>query len=156
MMTRVLPSPVAERSDMSCCGMTVAQAATLQVLSDEDLRLGELSTRLGISASTLTRNLSRLEERDLLRRISDPDDGRAQRVALTESGRAAAREVRLQEEAFARSVLECLPGDTVAETLTTFNELLSAVRRATESCCPGAYDHLMRDMPRCGHGGDDD
>lgn len=145
---------LAERSDMSCCGMTVAQSATLQALSEGDLRLGELSRRLGITASTLTRNLARLEERGLMERITDPLDGRAQRVALTPEGRIAAAEIGRQETAFARSVLECLPPGSVAATIDAFEHLLVAVRRATESCCPGAYDHLMTEMPRCGQGGD--
>jgi DNA-binding MarR family transcriptional regulator len=144
---------LAERSDMSCCGMTVAQAATLQALAEGTLRLGELSKRLGITASTLTRNIARLEERKLLCRVGDPDDGRAQRVALTEKGRQAAVDVGLQEIEFARSVLGCLPPGSVTSTLDGFNQLLSAVRRATESCCPGAYDHLMSDMPACTTGG---
>jgi DNA-binding MarR family transcriptional regulator len=144
---------LAERSDMSCCGMTVAQAATLQALADGALRLGELSKRLGITASTLTRNLARLEERKFLCRVNDPDDGRAQRVALTDTGRRAAVEVGRQEIEFARSVLECLPPGSVTSTLDGFNQLLSAVRRATEHCCPGAYDHLMDGMPRCANGG---
>jgi DNA-binding MarR family transcriptional regulator len=144
---------LAERSDMSCCGMTVAQAATLQALADGALRLGALSKRLGITASTLTRNIARLEEREFLRRVGDPDDGRAQRVALTEKGRQAALDVGRQEIEFARSVLECLPPGSVISTLDGFNQLLSAVRRATEHCCPGAYDHLMSDMPVCTTGG---
>jgi DNA-binding MarR family transcriptional regulator len=147
---------LAERSDMSCCGMTVAQAATLQALTDGALRLGELSKRLGIAASTLTRNISRLEDRGLLYRVGDPDDGRAQRVDLTETGRLAAAEVDLQEVEFARSVVECLPPDSVTSTLDGFNQLLAAVRRATEHCCPGAYDHLMSEMPPCTTGGCDE
>lgn len=147
---------LAERSDMSCCGMTVAQAATLQALADGALRLGELSKRLGITASTLTRNVARLEDRGFLCRIIDPDDGRAQRVALTATGRQATVEVGLQEIEFARSVLECLPPGSVTSTLDGFNQLLSAVRRATESCCPGAYDHLMTEMPECTTGGCDE
>lgn len=147
---------LAERSDMSCCGMTVAQAATLQALADGALRLGELSKRLGITASTLTRNVARLEDRGFLRRIIDPDDGRAQRVALTATGRQATAEVGLQEIEFARSVLECLPPGSVTSTLDGFNQLLSAVRRATESCCPGAYDHLTTEMPECTTGGCDE
>lgn len=147
---------LAERSDMSCCGMTVAQAATLQALADGALRLGELSKRLGITASTLTRNVARLEDRGFLRRIIDPDDGRAQRVALTATGRQATVEVGLQEIEFARSVLECLPPGSVTSTLDGFNQLLSAVRRATESCCPGAYDHLTTEMPECTTGGCDE
>jgi DNA-binding MarR family transcriptional regulator len=143
---------LAERSDMSCCGMTVAQAATLTALADGVLRLGELSKRLGIAASTLTRNISRLEDRGLLCRVGDPDDRRAQRVALTESGRSAAKEVGFQEIEFARSVLECLPSGSVTSTLEGFNQLLAAVRKATEHCCPGVYDHLVSDMPGRTHG----
>jgi DNA-binding MarR family transcriptional regulator len=144
---------LAERSDMSCCGMTVAQAATLRALAEEPLRLGELSRRLGIAPSTLTRNLSRLEERGFLRRDGDPSDGRAQVVDLTQAGREAAVEVGRQELEFARAVVARLPPGSVSTTLESFNLLLSAVRRATEHCCPGAYDHLMADMPRCPTGG---
>jgi len=136
--------------------MTVAQAATLHALADGALRLGELSKRLGITASTLTRNVARLEDRGFLCRIGDADDGRAQRVALTATGRQATVEVGLQEIEFARSVLECLPPGSVTSTLDGFNQLLSAVRRATESCCPGAYDHLMTEMPECTTGGCDE
>lgn len=135
---------LAERADFSCCGMTVAQAATLEALADGDLRLGELGKRLGISASTLTRNLTRLEERGLTERVADPGDGRAQRAALTAAGRDAAEKVRKSEEAFARSILERLPAGSAEQSLDVFAQLLAAVRSATESCCPGAYDHLMR------------
>jgi DNA-binding MarR family transcriptional regulator/SAM-dependent methyltransferase len=136
---------LAERADVSCCGMTVAQAATLQALRAEDLRLGELARRLGIAASTLTRNLARLEERGLVRRVGDPEDRRASRVGLTEAGRRAAGEVERQEESFARAVLGELPPGSVEPTLAAFSGLLAAIRRATEACCPGAYDHLCPD-----------
>jgi DNA-binding MarR family transcriptional regulator len=144
---------LAERSDMSCCGMTVAQAATLQALDGEGLRLGELSKCLGIAPSTLTRNLARLEERGLVRRAGDPGDRRAQRVVLTAEGRRAAAGVKLQEEAFVRSVLNHLPPGSVGATLEAFNQLVSAVQQATEDCCPGAYEHLMLERPVAGAGG---
>ena len=134
---------LAERADMSCCGMTVAQAATLEALGDGNLRLSDLGKRLGIAPSTLTRNLARLEERDLIRKEPDPIDGRAQRVALTDAGLGAAGEVRRQEENFARSVLDRLPQGSTADALTTLDNLLNAVRNASEGCCPGAYDHLI-------------
>jgi DNA-binding MarR family transcriptional regulator len=134
---------LAERADMSCCGMTVAQAATLEALRDGALRLGDLGKRLGIAPSTLTRNLGRLEERGLIRKEPDPIDARAQRVALTDAGFTAAGEIRCQEDNFARSVLDHLPQGSTADALTTLENLLIAVRRATEACCPGAYDHLF-------------
>jgi len=138
---------LAERADISCCGMTVAQAATLEALADGDLRLSELGQRLGITASTLTRNLARLEERGLVERIADPSDGRAQRAVLSPAGKLAAEGVRRQEEAFAGTVLDRLPTQNVTDTLTALDQLLAAIRAATESCCPGAYDHLMTEIP---------
>src|SRR3990172_8826898 len=101
---------ISERSDVSCCGMTVAQAATLELLATEGpSRLGEVGRRLGIQPSTLTRNLARLEERHLVERVGDPRDGRAFRVRLTATGQAAARSVKRREEAFARSIVLGLP-----------------------------------------------
>jgi DNA-binding MarR family transcriptional regulator len=135
---------VAERADVACCGMTVAQAATLEALHDVDpIRLGDLGRRLGISASTLTRNLARLRERGLVTTSPDPTDGRAAVVSLTEKGRSAGAQVKSQEHAFARSVLDELPEGGADDTLAALESLLVAVRAATERCCPGAFDHLM-------------
>jgi len=138
---------LAERADISCCGITVAQAATLEALAAGDLRLSELGQRLGITASTLTRNLARLEERGLVVRVADPSDGRAQRATLSPAGKLAAEGVRRQEEAFAGTVLRRLPAENIADTLTALDGLLAAIRASTESCCPGAYDHLMTGIP---------
>jgi DNA-binding MarR family transcriptional regulator len=144
---------LAERADIGCCGMTVAQAATLDALSGGGLRLSDLGTRLGIAPSTLTRNLARLEERNLIRKESDPVDGRAQRVVLTGVGIDAAAEVRHQEELFARSVLDRLPQGSTVDALVMLENLLNAVRGATEECCPGAYDHLFSSAQCCDTGG---
>ena len=140
---------VSERADVACCGMTVAQAATLETLLVEPhLRLGDLGRRLGISASTLSRNLARLEDTGLVARDTDDEDARAARVALTAAGRRKAWELAGQEEAFAEEVLKRLPAARRTALLEGLNELLEAVRGATEDCCPGAFDHLMEDFPR--------
>jgi DNA-binding MarR family transcriptional regulator len=139
---------IAERADVNCCGLTVAQSATLEVLRAEGpLRLAALGRRLGITPSTLTRNLARLLEARLVTRDSDPDDSRAATVALTAAGRRAAEEVERREQAFARSILDRLPADRQDAVLESLSELLLAVREATEGCCPGAFDHLMAGFP---------
>jgi len=132
---------LAERADTACCGMTVAQAATVEALSSGGMRLGDLGRRLGIAPSTLSRNLDRLVERGLIERGSDPDDRRALRAELTAAGRRAVAQVRQHDIDFARDILDRLhrPGTT----LDALDELLVAIRGATESCCPGAYDHLI-------------
>ncbi len=140
---------IAERADVACCGMTVAQAATLEALGrDGPQRLGDLSRRLGIAPSTLTRNLLRLEERGLVRRGSDSDDSRAQRIALTARGSEAAAEVEQQEIAFARTVLARLARPDRRATVDAVDGLVHAVLEATEACCPGAFAHLTPERRR--------
>jgi DNA-binding MarR family transcriptional regulator len=139
---------VAERADVACCGVTVAQAATLEALSREGpLRLGSLGRRLGVTPSTLSRNVERLEAGELVRREVDPEDARSSRVSLTRKGQAAARELARQELAFARQVLDRVPEERRDAVSGAFHDLLVAVREATEACCPGAYEHLMEGLP---------
>jgi DNA-binding MarR family transcriptional regulator len=142
---------VSERADVACCGMTVAQAATIETLgSTGPLRLSDLGRRLGVTPSTLTRNLARLLEAGLVEREADPQDARASRVALTAAGRRAATRLEVQERDFGREILERLPPERRPAVVLALQDLLLAVREATERCCPGAFDHLMTDFPRTG------
>lgn len=134
---------LSERADVSCCGLTVAQAATLEALREGAVRLGPLARRLGITPSTLTRNLARLESEGLVSRDADPEDARAARVQLTLPGERAAARVEQQELAFAEGILARLGPARRSEVMQALGELLGAVRDATEECCPGAFDHLM-------------
>jgi DNA-binding MarR family transcriptional regulator len=148
---------IAERADVNCCGLTVAQSATLEALrSDGPLRLAALGRRLGITPSTLTRNLDRLLDARLVARETDQEDARAARILLTPAGHRAAEEVDRREEAFARSILERLPAERRDAALSGLSDLLLAVREATEGCCPGAFDHLMTDFPASGCGAETD
>ena len=144
---------LAERADVECCGLTVAQAATLEALRPGPMRLAQLAQSLGITPSTLTRNLVRLEADRLLTREADPDDSRAARVRLTAAGERAARRVGEQELQFARGILDRLGSDRRRqEVVAAISELLAAVREATEECCPGAFDFLLEDLPAKGEG----
>jgi len=135
---------ISERADVQCCGMTVAQAATLEALGREGaMRLGRLGKLLGIAPSTLTRNLTRVEEAGLVRRTYDVEDGRAAQVELTDKGRRTRVRLEAMEDAFARRVLDRLSPALREQALDGLAALLDAVRAETESCCPGAFDHLV-------------
>jgi DNA-binding MarR family transcriptional regulator len=139
---------VSERADVVCCGVTIAQAATLEVLRAEGrMGLGALGKRLGIAPSTLTRNLDRLEDGGHVNRGEDPDDARAARVALTASGQRVADRLESQEEDFAGEILARIPSERRARVVEALEDLLVAVRSATEDCCPEAFTHLMKDFP---------
>ena len=50
------------------------------------MRLSALAAELDLDASTVSRHARQLEDRGLLERTEDPDDGRASRVAVSAHG----------------------------------------------------------------------
>lgn len=60
--------------------------ATLQQMGPQ--RMTAIARHLGIGKPTLSRQLSTLEHRGFVEKATDPADGRAQMVSLTEEGRA--------------------------------------------------------------------
>ncbi|MEW2050267.1 MarR family transcriptional regulator [Streptomyces sp. NPDC005476] len=82
---------------MTLAGVPLDRAAVAllrQVADSEPLRPGELAQRLGVEASHVTRTVQQLQKSGYVTRVPDPDDGRAQRIELTEAGRAAIERVR--------------------------------------------------------------
>jgi hypothetical protein len=65
-------------------------------------------------------------------------------VRLTAAGEASAERLEAQEEAFAAQILAALDPERREPALAGLADLLAAVREATEACCPGAFEHLMR------------
>lgn len=82
---------------VALAGVSLDRAATAllrQIADSESLRPGELALRLGVEASHVTRQVHHLERAGFVRRVPDPDDRRAQRIELTEPGRAAVERIR--------------------------------------------------------------
>jgi DNA-binding MarR family transcriptional regulator len=66
-------------------GVRPSYGSILVPLFEEDgLRIGELARRSRLSKQTMTTMVRVLEREGLVRRESDPDDGRAFRIVLTE------------------------------------------------------------------------
>ncbi|MFD5012731.1 MarR family winged helix-turn-helix transcriptional regulator [Streptomyces chartreusis] len=82
---------------MALAGVPLDRAAVAllrQVADSEPLRPGELAARLGVEASHVTRTVQQLQKTGYVTRVPDPQDRRAQRIELTESGRRAIVRVR--------------------------------------------------------------
>jgi DNA-binding MarR family transcriptional regulator len=71
-----------------------AVALLRQVADTEPMRPGELANRLGVEASHVTRTVQQLQKSGYVTRVPDPDDRRAQRIQLTETGQQAIDRVR--------------------------------------------------------------
>ncbi|GAB2921399.1 MarR family winged helix-turn-helix transcriptional regulator [Streptomyces mayteni] len=82
---------------MAQSGVPLDRAAVslLRGLADvERLRVGELASRLNVEAPHVTRQAQRLERAGYVERGPDPDDGRAQLIGLTPTGRDAVDRIR--------------------------------------------------------------
>ncbi|MGW1726579.1 MarR family winged helix-turn-helix transcriptional regulator [Streptomyces sp. NPDC002306] len=74
-------------------GITPQQVKVLLAL-DEPLPMRRIAERVGADPSNLTGMVDRLQSRGLVGRVPDPADRRIKRIAATETGRAAARDLR--------------------------------------------------------------
>jgi DNA-binding MarR family transcriptional regulator len=71
-------------------GATAAQAGVLFTVDTEaGVLIGDIARSLGAGPSGISGLVDRMEAADLVRRASDPEDGRAVRLFLTEKGLAA-------------------------------------------------------------------
>lgn len=69
-------------------GVTVAEWVLMrQLLDEEALAPSRLAERMGMTRGAITKLADRLIAKSLLTRKADPDDGRAQTLALTAKGR---------------------------------------------------------------------
>lgn len=82
-------------AEMAADGLTSAQAGVLFTLGQKDGALiGELSEVLDAAPSAMSGLIDRMERAGLVERRADPADGRAQRLFLTDQGRAARARAR--------------------------------------------------------------
>jgi DNA-binding MarR family transcriptional regulator len=79
------------------------------------MRVSALATALDLDASTVSRHVKALEDRGLLERTGDPDDGRASRVAVSADGTACLEKAGAKRRAM---IAQALSGWTDADRET--------------------------------------
>jgi DNA-binding MarR family transcriptional regulator len=89
-------------------------------------RMGAIAKRLGYSPRTLTPMVDALESDGLLRREPDPADRRAQRLALTDSGRELMHRAHNERIATAAGVFAPLQPEDRAALSRLLNKILAA------------------------------
>ncbi len=74
------------------------QFSALVRLEDGPRTLGELACHEKVSAPSMTRTVSAVEDLGLVSRSTHPDDGRQVLVTLTDRGRGVVRDIRRQRD----------------------------------------------------------
>lgn len=93
------------------------------------LRVTELATFANLDASTVSRHVQQLHRTGLIERTPDPDDGRAQRVALSDRGREVLQQAMEQR----RAILTRSLRDWDTSEIETFDRLLTRFVSEIES-----------------------
>lgn len=96
----------------------------LKALVPGPLRLSSLAAKLDVDASTVSRQVRHLEDRGLVERAGDPDDGRASRIALSAEGRVRLDAGGKRRRAFVAQLLDDWPADDREQLRLLLNRLL--------------------------------
>ncbi len=110
--------------------LTASQSSAMGVLLNHgELTMGELAAEEKVRPPTVTRVVNSLETRGLVRRTSDPRDGRQSLVGLTDTGRAMLLANRRRRDAWlAHRLAELGPDDR--EVLRRAVPVLAAMNHA--------------------------
>lgn len=130
-------SPNVQRSVAHSAGVTVdaADVSALYILGlHGPLRAGDLAEAMHISRPTVSKQLNRLERAGMISRESDPHDGRATLVGLSDEGSAA--HARLLEQGI-RMMRHALRDRTRADASALACEVADLVARLGITDSPG-------------------
>lgn len=106
----------------------VAVQGVLKFVGEGESRATELAERLGVSAPVLSRHIADLEEQGYVTRRQDPDDGRAQLVALTEEGAEKLRQIQERRTATLQEYLQDWSQEDAEATARTLKKLAEALK----------------------------
>ncbi len=101
-------------------GMPSSRLAILRLLavSDEDVGVMDLARRLGVNAAAVTRRVKEMESGGLIRRRSDPTDGRRSPVRLSPKGLRLFEALHERGHELERALSSVVSNDEMAHAAT--------------------------------------
>ena len=118
------------RDEMAALGLSTPKMRALAVLSVIDgILIRQLAVYAVVEQSTLSRALEQMNADGLIRREPDPDDNRATRLYLTDTGRAAFETMwPHMAESYAR-MFAGIPDDERRAFVATLQKMLANIRK---------------------------
>jgi DNA-binding MarR family transcriptional regulator len=115
----------------------IALQGVLRFVAEGESRATDLAERLGVSAPVLSRHIAELEEQGYIIRRQDPDDGRAQLVALTRRGTDKLRQIEEQRTATLQDYLRDWSQEDAEETARTLKKLAESLKHSARAKAAG-------------------
>ena len=107
--------------------LSATLASILDHLDDmEGIAVSDLAAHLGVTVSTMSLNLDRLEQRGYARRVRDPADGRRSLVRITRAGLRLREAKSVLDPALVRNLLRQLAPARRAEAMRGMSLLADA------------------------------
>ena len=111
------------RSTASQLNLTASQVFHIVSIPHNGISMSILAHKLGLDTSTLTRNIQKLENMELVKRQSDNYDKRIHRIILTQKGSALLVLIEEKLEVQNSYILEMIDLDTQEHLLTLLEKL---------------------------------
>ncbi|WP_411375647.1 MarR family winged helix-turn-helix transcriptional regulator [Arthrobacter sp. MPF02] len=115
----------------------VALQGVLRFVGEGEVRATKLAEKLGVSAPVLSRHIAELEEQGFVVRRQDPDDGRAQLVALTASGAEKLRHIEEQHTAVLQDYLRDWSEEDAGSAAQTLQKLTESLKKSARAKAAG-------------------
>ena len=114
-----------QNSESCCCGVTLSQCHTLMELNDiRTITLNELSQRLELNKSTVSRTVESLVRSELVSRENPAENRRIAVIALTEKGRAVCKQINDGNDQYFRKILSVVPRLELPVFLNSFSKVV--------------------------------
>ncbi len=115
--------------------ITGSQGYTLLAIPDRDsISMNDLSLKMRLAGSTMTRMVDALVQKGLADRQPDVEDRRVVRVRLTESGRRAKQQLDEALQTFFLTVMRDIPENERGQVLHSLELLNGAIMNALQCC----------------------
>lgn len=114
-----------QNSSICCCGVTISQCHTLMELhKNEKLNLNELSARLFLDKSTVSRIVESLVNSKLVDRDVPKSNRRITIISLTDEGKKVCQEINSGNDKYYNDVLRTIPEKERNIFLVVFEKMI--------------------------------
>ncbi len=86
--------------------LTLSQTLIILSIPFDGATISDLSEKLGIDISTMTRNIQRIEKKNLVKRLPNPDDKRSIKLFLSQRGTTLSNSLNLEISASLDNILD--------------------------------------------------
>lgn len=125
-----------ERDQIKIHGFTSSQCyAMLEILKAGHINMNNLSDKMNLDTSTMTRVIDKLVRDEFVLRSRDEEDRRVMIVSLSEKGKEAALKLQGSVNDYYKKILENLPEGHIDEVLSSVSLLLAAFQKSNPNCC---------------------